>query len=696
MNPLQRFLSALNQATGHAPQQTENGIITRCPAHEDRTPSLSVREGDDERVLVNCFAGCSAEQICEAVGLSLSDLMPAKNNATNLANTENRTQYPQNSAGKEPNRDSEDIENKNRQFKKKNCIVATYDYYDEQGKFAFQVCRFDPKTFRQRTRDDTGKFVWSVKGVRQVPYRLPELLTDSSKPVLVVEGEKDVNRLAKLGFLATCNAGGAGKWRPEFGEHLRGRNVVIIPDNDEPGQQHAQAVAAAVSSTAAMVRVVKLPGLPEKGDVSDWIDAGGTIEELRELIRTTPNWVPEVEPWPDLEPLESPLPEFPTDSLPEPLGQWVREESHATQTPPDLAGWLSLAVCSAAISKRVEVQARPGWVEPVNLFVAILQEPGTRKSAVFSAAVKPLKDIEAERIEAALPEMAIQQSNRRQKEGLLKKLEKQAANDEHARHEAEELAAELATTPEPNLPRLILDDATSEKLGMMLAQQGGKIASLSPEGGVFDLMAGLYSKSGIPQFGVYLMGHSGDDLVTDRVTRESVRVARPALTCGYAMQPQVIEGIAENSAFRGRGLLARFLYAAPKTNVGSRQIAPAPVSDETKHAYDALIRDLSELMGDTQLGLTTKAEMHLEIWEEQIEDMLADGGEMEITRDWGGKLAGATLRLAAIIHCVKHRGPIGKIDDDSLTAAIKLGQLLDSSRGTCLKPDGSHGGKRQR
>ncbi len=89
---------------------------------------------------------------------------------------------------------------------------------------------------------------------------------------------------------------------------------------------------------------------------------------------------------------------------------------------------------------------------------------------------------------------------------------------------------------------------------MILAEQGGRIASMSPEGGVFDLMAGLYSKNGIPQFGVYLMGHSGDNLKSDRVSRSSVYVERPALTCAYAMQPQVIVGLAANPAFRGRGL----------------------------------------------------------------------------------------------------------------------------------------------
>ncbi len=165
----------------------------------------------------------------------------------------------------------------------------------------------------------------------------------------------------------------------------------------------------------------------------------------------------------------------------------------------------------------------------------------------------------------------------------MRKLEKIAAEngDAEAREEAKALAAELAEQPEPVLPRLIVDDATHEKLGMMLAEQGGRIASMSAEGGVFDLMAGLYSKSGIPQFGVYLMGHSGDDLITDRVSRKGVRVERPALTCAYAMQPVVIKGLAEKPAFRGRGLLARFLYAAPPSWIGRREIAPPAVS--TRH-----------------------------------------------------------------------------------------------------------------
>ena len=173
----------------------------------------------------------------------------------------------------------------------------------------------------------------------------------------------------------------------------------------------------------------------------------------------------------------------------------------------------------------------------------------------------------------------------------------------------------MAEQTEPTLPRLLVDDATAEKLGMMLAEQGGRIASMSPEGSVFDLMAGLYSKSGIPQFGVYLIGHSGDDLITDRVSRKSVRVERPALTCAYAMQPAIIEGLAKNAAFRGRGLLARFLYAAPRSWLGRRQIAPTPVSDATRAAYRQTVRALAKVEGEFVLQLAADAETLFREWE---------------------------------------------------------------------------------
>jgi hypothetical protein len=359
------------------------------------------------------------------------------------------------------------------------------------------------------------------------------------------------------------------------------------------------------------------------------------------------------------------------------LQQWVEAESHAKQTPADLAGVLALAVCSATIARSVVVEPRPGWCEPTNVYVAALLGPGNRKSTVFSDATRPLRELEAELIEDSRPMVARAQSDRRQSEARLRKLEKLAAEkgDAEARQEAGTLAAELAEQPEPVLPRLIIDDATSERLGMMLAEQGGRIASMSPEGGVFDLMAGLYSKSGIPQFGVYLMGHGGDDLITDRVSRKGVRVERPAITCAYAMQPAVIAGLAHNAAFRGRGLLARFLYAAPRSCIGEREIAPEPVATQLQEQYHQIVRMLASVEGEHMLRLTPDASIRFKAWEAEIEEMLAEGGRMESIRDWGAKLAGATLRLAAILHCVEH-GVTTDIGEATISAAVEIARYL--------------------
>ena len=184
-------------------------------------------------------------------------------------------------------------------------IVNSYEYSDESGNLLSQTVRLDPKDFRQRKPDGSGGWVWSVKGVRQVPYRLPELIEALAQDwtVFIVEGEKDVDTLAKWNVPATCNAGGAGKWRVELNEHFHGADVVILPDNDPqaknqdgsprhhpdgrpvfPGQDHAKAVAANLAGIARSIRVLELPGLPLKGDVSDWIAAGGTVEEFWRLV----------------------------------------------------------------------------------------------------------------------------------------------------------------------------------------------------------------------------------------------------------------------------------------------------------------------------------------------------------------------------------------------------------------------------
>ncbi len=167
--------------------------------------------------------------------------------------------------------------------------IASYDYTDEDGNLIFQVVRYEPKTFVQR-RKERGRWIYQVRGVRQVPYRLPELVEAiaNERTVYISEGEKDVDNLTKLGVIATCNAGGAGKWQADWAEIFRDADVVLLPHNDQAGRDHMAMVGASLVDVARSVRLLTLPGLALKGDVSDWMAAGGTAEALHELAASAP------------------------------------------------------------------------------------------------------------------------------------------------------------------------------------------------------------------------------------------------------------------------------------------------------------------------------------------------------------------------------------------------------------------------
>lgn len=168
-------------------------------------------------------------------------------------------------------------------------IAARYDYCDEQGELLYQVCRTEPKGFFQRRPDEQGGWIRNLDGVRRVLYRLPELLaSDASTTVFICEGEKDADALSEHGLLATTNSGGAGRWQDEYNETLNNRHVVILPDNDEVGKEHAVKTADLLKTVAASVRLVELPDLPEKGDISDWLKNGGTVKQLQEIVSNTP------------------------------------------------------------------------------------------------------------------------------------------------------------------------------------------------------------------------------------------------------------------------------------------------------------------------------------------------------------------------------------------------------------------------
>jgi hypothetical protein len=186
-------------------------------------------------------------------------------------------------------------------------VVAAYNYVDENDILLFQVVRYDPKDFRQRRPDGNGGWIWNVEGVRQVPYRLPEILKaiGDRRVIYIVEGQKAADALWRIGLPATCNAAGASKWSPELNRYFRDADVVILPDQDPqsrdktgnpihhadgrpkfPGQDHGKDVAAKVGDIASRVRILDLPDVPPKGDAWDWIEAGGTADALFRLVES--------------------------------------------------------------------------------------------------------------------------------------------------------------------------------------------------------------------------------------------------------------------------------------------------------------------------------------------------------------------------------------------------------------------------
>src|SRR5215217_5643909 len=282
------------------------------------------------------------------------------------------------------------------------------------------------------------------------------------------------------------------------------------------------------------------------------------------------------------------VPAFPVEVLPGWLGEYVAAVATATQTPPDLAGMLALAVLATVATGAVEVEPRPGWREPLCLFVAVGMDAGTRKSSVFTALTRPVADFERDQATAALPAITETITLRRIADQAAAHAEAAAgkapaSQQEEARAEAITRAAEASALVVPPLPRWLVDDATPEALAGLLATYG-RIALLSPEGDVFDQMAGRYNQAG-PNLGVYLKGHAGDLLKVDRRGRPPEYVERPCLTIGLAVQPEVLRGLAARPGFGGRGLLARFLYSFPQSLVGRRQAGAPPVPQPVADRY---------------------------------------------------------------------------------------------------------------
>lgn len=215
--------------------------IALCPAHNDKNPSLSIAS-NGERILLHCFSGCDIGDIVRAAGLEMGALF-----------SKHETEY---------------------------------QYLDRNGEYQFSVVRIEetgkPKTFRQKTKQG-----WGLNGTVPLLYNLPNVskAITEEETVYIVEGEKDADRLNREGLCATTAPMGAGKWRDSYADDLTWAKVVIIPDNDSVGREHANMIAKSLDGKVKSIKTVSLPSLPDKGDVSDWLDAGNTVESLLSIVQ---------------------------------------------------------------------------------------------------------------------------------------------------------------------------------------------------------------------------------------------------------------------------------------------------------------------------------------------------------------------------------------------------------------------------
>lgn len=450
--------------------------------------------------------------------------------------------------------------------------------------------------------------------------------------------------------------------------------IAEVPSTGSAGH-YARIVASHARRREVSELGIRLTQLADSGADTD--DLIATSRALLDHTDAGTNWAPPI-------PIGTGrhLPTFPAHVLPAWVADMMLAVAEFTQTPIDAAGCIGLAALSTAAGGRAEVEVRGSWREPTNLFTVVTLP---RKSAVFAAMAGPLLAAEKALIERAKPAIVEAELAARVAGKAAEKAAIAAANaDESGRDtllaEATAAAMQADAVTVPKLPQLVADDVTSETAAQLLAEQGGRLAVLSPEGGIFATIAGRYS--GTPNLEVFLKGHAGDLMRVGRLSRDALHIDKPALTLGLAVQPEILQDISSMPGFRGLGLLARILFAVPENTVGSRRVGaasvPAAVAEAYRRNLDALVFALAEWTDPAVLPLTTDANERVLDIERAVEPRLVRGGAWAHIVDWGSKYTGAVIRMAGLIHLAEHvAGGWNKpIDAATIDRAAHLGEFF--------------------
>jgi len=403
--------------------------------------------------------------------------------------------------------------------------------------------------------------------------------------------------------------------------------------------------------------------------------------------------------WATPKPISAKLPEFPTEVLGW-VAPGVEAIAVAKQVPPDLVGMLFLAAASAMVRKRIRVQVKPGWDEPLNLWVANVLEAGENKSAVVAQVAAPLDRIEQTMIDLAPPRIAKAASDRRLAEKRVQAAELAAIkaknlDDRRAREaELEGEQAALDRLPTEAEPQLRIADATPEALVAALADQGGALALLSSEGGFLSNYLGRYS-SGEPNLDALLQAHDGrESIVVNRKGHPILRVPAPSLAVGIAVQRDVLVALGKSQTAIERGLAARFLYSVPASLVGARNVEPVIDEEASQLLSDALV-GIGLMLGDPPAMTVRDVDLARKLAKRSSEGSSADIADQFLKDDfklssssiathsdyrralekrrhpqlgdigmeghlakWANKLDGQLARLAALLHLIDLSGSL--------------------------------------
>ena len=555
--------------------------------------------------------------------------------------------------------------------------------------------------------DGSKKF---LTGTGAIPETLYHVIKGTGGTLYVVEGYAtglSVNQATGASVVVAFSSGRLSAVAQVLRNRFPSREVVIAGDS---GNGSGKAIEAA----KLIGGKVAIPAMPEGVTGTDWNDlhTAVSIEEVTRQLATAAAPVEE-EPStaipPDTEPhtsnegdltpgWEQPLlfGEIETPALSVSLfPTWLREYCQAvidsTQTPPDMTVMMALSVLAACLQKRFEVAPfADDHREPLALWTVTALDPGNRKTAVTGALTFPLTAWENEQQKKLLPRIREVESKRATLEKRISDLITRAAKLDNKNErdlmlvDVNRLKEEMPDEMKP--PLIWTDDTTPERLQGLLVENGERIALLSDEGGIFEIMAGLYS-NGRANLNIFLKGHAGSECRAERQGR-SARLESPCLTFGLAVQPDVISDLAQGDKkrFRGNGTLARFLYCLPKSTIGDRDVTRRDGMPESLRArYQAEIDGLLNIApvfnecGKEQPRILTLDKEARQSWlafSQFIESNLGRRGELVSIQDWASKLPGATVRIAGLLHVAEYGTDRQEITNGTMTAVLDLAELL--------------------